>query len=130
MQCAVFETSHHKFYRDATLRNGKLVCQRSNHQTCRFERRRYFFAPTRLLLFQVIEHSDADGKPAVFLDNIRVKARETKTVLALEKIHWPAFAKPPRADASDGSAQDLLLSRLRWLLLQFDFLATAARTDA
>ena len=43
-------------------------------------------------MFQVIEHSDANGKRAVFLDNMRVKARETKTVLTLEKVHLPAPA--------------------------------------
>jgi len=41
----------------------------------------------------VIEHSDANGKRAVFLDNMRMKARETKTVLTLEKVHLPAPAK-------------------------------------
>ena len=130
MQCAVFETSHDKFYRDAALWNGKLVRQRSNHQTCRFERRRYFFAPIGLPLFQVIEHSDANGKRAVFLDNMRVKTRETKTVLTLEKVHWPDPAKGPRARASDGSAWYLLLRLLRWLLLQLDSSATKARADA
>jgi len=65
----------------------------SNHQTSRFERRRYFFAPIGRLLFQVIEHSDATGKRAVFLDNMRMKTRETKTVLTLEKVHLPAPAK-------------------------------------
>jgi hypothetical protein len=89
MQRAVFETSHDKFYGDAVLWNGKLVGQRSNHQICHFERRRYFFAPIGLSLLQVIEHADANGKRAVLLDNMRVKARETKTVLALEKVHWP-----------------------------------------
>jgi len=93
MQCAVFETSHDKFYGDAVLWNGKLVGQRSNHQICHFERRRYFFAPIGLSLLQVIEHADANGKRAVLLDNMRVKARETKTVLALEKVHWPRLWK-------------------------------------
>jgi len=69
MQCAVFETSHDKFYGDAVLWNGKLVGQRSNHQICHFERRRYFFAPIGLSLLQVIEHADANGKRAVILDN-------------------------------------------------------------
>jgi hypothetical protein len=96
MQRAVFETSHDKLYRDATLRDGKLVRQRTNHRTCRFERRRYFFTPIGLPLFQVIEHSDANGKRAVFLDNMRVKARETKTMLTLEKVHLPAPAKSSR----------------------------------
>src|SRR6266404_2442162 len=95
MQCAVFETSHDKFYGDAALWNGKLVRQRSNHQTCRFERRRYFFAPIGLPLFQVVEHADANGKRAVLLDNMRVKARETKTVLSVEKVHLPLWEGGP-----------------------------------
>src|ERR1041385_5500164 len=115
MQGTVFETSHDEFYRNAILRNGKLVRQRPDHQSCRFERRRYFFAPTGLPLVQIIEHSDANGKCPVFLDNMRVKTRETKTVLTLEKVHWPAPVKESRAHASDRNASYLLLRLLRWV---------------
>ena len=72
------------------LRDRELAGKRANHHARHIERRRYLFAPSALFLFQVIEHTDAYGKGAIFLDDARLHARKIRTGSILEEVHWPA----------------------------------------
>jgi hypothetical protein len=130
MQRAVFETAHHNLYRDAALWNRKLARERSNHQTGRVEGRRYFFTPARLMLIQMVEHPDANGEGAILFDNMRVEARETKTVRTLGKIHWLAPVKRPHAHEPEWREFGFLLKQPGCLPLQIAAPATKAETDA
>ena len=129
VQCAVFESAHHDLYRNALLWDRELVRERPNHQAGYIERRRYLFAPARLILIQVIYHADANGERAVLFHDIRVKAREIGTGRTFGKLHWSTPVKGLRAHESEWRDFDLLLKLLHGCLpSQIAASATKART--
>lgn len=87
---SVLESAHDDLDGNAILRDREFARQRADHHARQIERRRYFFAPGALVFLEMIEHPDANGECAVFLDDVRVQAGEAALGNVLGKIHGSA----------------------------------------
>jgi hypothetical protein len=95
----IFEMKRHNLYGNTVPRNGKVAGERANHQTRCIERRRDLFTPARLIRIQVIEHPNAHGKCAVFLDNMGMKPREIARRQTVEQRHRTHPQRPTSKNA-------------------------------
>src|SRR6187549_2781770 len=76
MERTLFELIHDDLDGDALFRNAKLLGEQTDHRTGHVDRCCDLLSPSVFVLLQMIEHSYAHGKRAIFLHDTGVQARE------------------------------------------------------